>query len=164
MGEHVTDTQRGSRDNWLLACGPGCAVLVIAALIAGVVAWRASTRSFEIKRAELREDMVRQFGELLANAQLTPEQTALIGQVQSESLRPEVGYFGMLLYVGGVLSPLQGATVKPEDEALARETAEYLKDHPAPTFWAYGDYVNARPALQQTIESFKTRHEAKPSS
>lgn len=151
----------GGTYNWARACSLGCGVMLLAGLVAGVVVYRISVENIRAKREVLVTEVAAHYDRLKSTGKIPADHAAFYEETMAESRREAVGFFGLLLYGGGILSPLEDGVLTTEELALVQETRAYLKANPAPSPMDYGDYVSARPLLQDEISAFEAAASAK---
>ncbi|MBI3118290.1 MAG: hypothetical protein HYZ00_06375 [Candidatus Hydrogenedentes bacterium] len=147
------------RPNWLLACGSGCAVLVIAGIVSGVLAYRLGTKAMEASRNQLRDEVQQEYDALKEKNAVPAEHRDFYDAAVAESQRGTVGTWGLLLYLGGIIIPLKDGQLTADEWRAAQAARGLLQQDPAPSPRAFANFVSQHPVLQADIDKLKVQRE-----
>ncbi|MBN2309137.1 MAG: hypothetical protein JXR94_09215 [Candidatus Hydrogenedentes bacterium] len=149
------------KSSWAKACGIGCLILVILAILGGIGVFLLVRTGFEKGRDTFAATLVQEYEQAKANNVVPADQVAVFDEVVAAASKDGSSMWAVLIGTGVILDVLDEGEITDEEAALVQEVRDFFREHPEVGLSDFGQFMESHPEMAENVSRLQQEMQPK---
>jgi len=147
--------QKSGVPGWLMGCGIGCGILVVAAIIGivlmGGLAYFATRKVMEEGKGEITSELNKKYDEYVQKGLIPEENQPLFDELRDLANNEKASFPAILMCFVAIQSTFEDGEVSESELKAATDVRDYVNENPEVGFIGMGTFIGEHPELQKAF-------------
>lgn len=159
-GPVMRPEQKSGVPGWLMGCGIGCGILVIAGIVGvlllGGLGYFAAKKVMEQGKGEVIAELNKEYDRYVADGVIPEEHKPLFDELHTLGTAESSSFPAILMCLVAIEAALEDGEVTEEEVRVATDVRDFVKENPHVGFIGMGTFIGEHPELQQAFNEAQT--------